>query len=722
MENSITLNPSFQDLMNFSVSNSRPNNVQYQSSRIGFLSVNDIQYTGTGTFGSQGPQGPQGPIGPQGAVGSPGFMGGQGPQGPYGPQGAQGSQGEQGIQGPTGASGLLSVIGTEFGDYIYWNTNSTSWEVGSEKITLGAGAGSTGAMDEIVAIGKYAGQENMGNGCVAVGYAAGQFNQTEYSVSVGYNAGTNNQGNAAVAIGNLSGFTNQAYDAVAIGVIAGETNQGFAAVAVGRGAGWNTQAEDAIAIGDFAGYENQGQFSIAIGKQAGYANQSANSIILNSSGNQVNALTGGFYVAPIRVQEDQPFSTNILVYNNTTKEIQQTTNIECDQLKLNSTSINLGFQAGTGVESVSIGKYSGYQNKQPSSLSIGFNSGFNLQGTGSVAIGTYSGNDQQQENSIGIGFAAGKNIQGTGSIAIGYNAGYENQLSSSIAIGEYAGMTDQKESSIAIGRSSGNNVQGSNSISIGNSAGATNQGDGTIAIGYLAGATNQGANSIAIGTRAGMASQCPNSIVIYANSSGFMSLDPSQEGLYIHPVRVTSTGDAVGLFYDQTTKEIIQNTNFTSSTEYNTIHKGLSVNGSTATPTKFYEFTSSYMGTSVVTPLILGIVFSDYSFVADVKVMLQYTSVVDELSVYTGQMIGGTSNGSVSTHNIKTFNNTVQNLPNIPTYDLIEAPTTYNVLVLQTTNNVANGDELIYSISIQCIKGTVLSISDNTGVVKTFDY
>ena len=80
-----------------------------------------------------------------------------GPTGAPGQEGSQGPTGSQGLQGPTGPSGQLNIIGSEYGDYIYWNTGSNNWVVGSSNVTIGASAG-INAGPNIVAIGKYAEQ------------------------------------------------------------------------------------------------------------------------------------------------------------------------------------------------------------------------------------------------------------------------------------------------------------------------------------------------------------------------------------------------------------------------------------------------------------------------------------------------------------------------------------------------------------------------------------
>lgn len=70
-----------------------------------------------------------------------------GPPGPIGPM------------GPIGPKGI-DASGSCFGDYIYWDTNTNKWVVGSDNITLGCHAGETNQGVNAIAIGKLAGTTN----------------------------------------------------------------------------------------------------------------------------------------------------------------------------------------------------------------------------------------------------------------------------------------------------------------------------------------------------------------------------------------------------------------------------------------------------------------------------------------------------------------------------------------------------------------------------------
>jgi hypothetical protein len=96
-------------------------------------------------------------------------------------------------------------------------------------------------------------------------------------------------------------------------------NGGFN-VAIGAFAGSTLQQSFATAVGAYAGLENQGAFSVAIGTGAGQQNQPENSIVINASGGNLNADTSNaLYISPIRTA----LSTNVLYYNQTTKEVSQ---------------------------------------------------------------------------------------------------------------------------------------------------------------------------------------------------------------------------------------------------------------------------------------------------------------------------------------------------------------------------------------------------------------
>ena len=89
---------------------------------------NSCGLTSGGTTGATGPTGSIGPTGPSG--------------GPIGPQ------------GPTGT---INPTGTNWGDYLYWDSTVSAWAIGDTNITLGS----------------FAGEFSQGLNAVALGYQAG---------------------------------------------------------------------------------------------------------------------------------------------------------------------------------------------------------------------------------------------------------------------------------------------------------------------------------------------------------------------------------------------------------------------------------------------------------------------------------------------------------------------------------------------------------------------
>lgn len=285
-----------------------------------------------------------------------------------------GSFGGTGITGPTGytgPTGSFTPSGTNFGDYIYWNTYTSPprWVVGDVQVSIGMNAGQTGQGANSISIGPGAGQTNQSHDSVSIGRAAGNTTQSDSSIaiglfsgssnqqngciSVGVNAGKNNQSSQSIAIGSFCGVTSQGGSSVALGFNSGQNNQGGSSVSIGVGSGQNSQGSSSVSIGQSAGNSGQSNFSIAIGASAGQNSQGTNSIsighsagltsqggnsicignsagssqcatgsiIINASGNTVNSSTTGTFINPIR-NSATGSQTNFLVYNTSTSEIQ----------------------------------------------------------------------------------------------------------------------------------------------------------------------------------------------------------------------------------------------------------------------------------------------------------------------------------------------------------------------------------------------------------------
>jgi hypothetical protein len=198
-------------------------------------------------------------------------------------------------------------------------------------------------------------------------------------------------------------------------------------------------------MGYFAGSQGQGTQAIAIGYTAVQGGQAANSIVIDASGGIIpSPTTAGFYVAPVTSTNA---TTNVMLYNLTTNEIQYSTNplpapgqFYGDYVYWDS--------AFPGTWAV------GNQN-----INIGSGAGESTTATGgrvqAVAVGYQAGNANQGEQAIAMGYNAGNYNQGTQSIAIGYFAGYSGQGANAIAIGYNAAASDQAANSIVLDASGG---------------------------------------------------------------------------------------------------------------------------------------------------------------------------------------------------------------------------------------------------------------------------
>jgi hypothetical protein len=302
-------------------------------------------------------------------------------------------------------------------------------------------------------------------------------------------------GHHTVAIGNYAGTTDQQYGATAVGNYAGYFSQGFEATAIGDKAGRGNQGSQGVAIGHRVAYEDQGVQATAIGA---YAAQ-------NSQGVQATAI--GYYAG----------------------------------------------QSSQGSSAVAIGTFTGQNSQGESSVAIGTYAAQDYQGSQSVAIGNYAGQSYQDYGATALGNYAGTYSQGYEATAIGNQAGENYQGSRAVAIGHRSGESNQGGRAVAIGQRAGNDSQNYGAVAIGSYAGYSSQGSSAVAIGINAGESNQGSYSVAIGTYAGQNSQADNSIVL--NASGG-SLDTSNAGFYVNPIRYVAGGSSNVLGYNTSTGEI----------------------------------------------------------------------------------------------------------------------------------------------------------------------
>jgi len=447
---------------------------------------------------------------------------------------------------------------TNYSDYIFWNNNTSKWEVGNTTVHIGANSGQTNQGANSIAIGELAGNLSQSSRAVAIGYLAGQLSQSGGSIAIGYTAGNSRQGTLSIAIGYQAGNASQSSNSIAIGNEAGYTNQ----------------SRYAIAIGNEAGYKQQGSYSIAIGNKIGFTSaQPSKSIILNANETELNPTTSdAFYVKPIRNVSVSNIlfydpSSGEISYDNSTKAAIAIPNgsqysqylywdVATSAWKVDGDKIHLGTNAGLstqGSNTIAIGNQAGNTNQSTGGLAIGYQAGGTGQQQNSIAIGIQAGSNTQKSHAVAIGFQAGFTNQNSNAISIGNQAGYTNQDYNSIAIGSFAGNLSQSTFSIAIGSNAGEVRQQSNAIAIGYKAGSNTQKINSIAIGFEAGFTNQGQYSIAIGNKAGSTNQPNNSIILNAFSSELAG-QTIANAFYVNPVRLNDTNDV--LFYNTSTGEI----------------------------------------------------------------------------------------------------------------------------------------------------------------------
>jgi hypothetical protein len=111
--------------------------------------------------------------------------------------------------------------------------------------------------------------------------------------------------------------------------------------------------------------------------------------------------------------------------------------------------------------------------------------------------------------------------------------------SDNITIGKHDGQFGQSNHAIAIGWRSGRHNQSIGAVGLGHEAGYNEQGDYAIALGYRSAYTLQADNSISLNA-SGVLNSCPNS------------------GLYITPIRNTTSTSLSTLHYDTTSHEIFE--------------------------------------------------------------------------------------------------------------------------------------------------------------------
>lgn len=187
-----------------------------------------------------------------------------------------------------------------------------------------------------------------------------------------------------------------------------------------------------------------------------------------------------------------------------------------NNLYLNTDTISLGTNSNAKTNSVGIGYQTLQASTGPYSVAIGYQtSQTNNYGGYSVSLGYKAGQTNQSQNTIAVGYESGFTNQSNYALSMGPQAGRTNQGAYSIALGYQTAYDNQNTSSIAIGNSAGRTTQGTNSIAIGNGAGYNNQGQYCIAIGTNSGNTNQANNSIVLNANNSNLNAATNGFFVY---------------------------------------------------------------------------------------------------------------------------------------------------------------------------------------------------------------
>ena len=494
--------------------------------------------------------------------------------------------------------------------------NAAHLSQGTSAVAIGANAASVSQGAQAIAIGRTAGTTTQGASSIAIGSGAAATSQGASSIAIGVGAAATSQSTQTIAIGRGAGSQSQGVQGIALGDQTATISQGIQAIAIGSTAGQSNQGRESIAIGQAAGLTSLGTHSIAIGRNAGgtggnaitmghYATADfANSIVISAGGTSLAPVSspgvGTLTINPIR--GNSIASTNMLMYNTTTKEVSYNTsgNVSADyflgngalmtgvtaslptsgnidirgnvigtyanvdqvitsNLSVTSQSVSIGFQAGNsgqGFSSVAIGANAAPLNQGPEAVAIGSNSAYTSQGSYAVAIGRNAGGNSQGVQAVAVGDGAGRLTQGTAAVAVGLTAGTSSQGISGVAVGFSAGRFTQGAQAVAIGDSAGISGQGTQAIAIGTSAGSSNQGNHSIGIGRLAGGL--GSNAIAIGHNA--QANLSNSIVISAWGNGGPLYSSGDGTLTIAPIRGNAIASTTMLMYNTTTREVSYNT------------------------------------------------------------------------------------------------------------------------------------------------------------------
>jgi len=431
--------------------------------------------------------------------------------------------------GGGGGGGLIN--GSNWGDYLFWNSNTSKWAVGDTNITLGAGAGQTNQGLDSVAIGKYAG--NIGGSPNLQTYFISFTTPGSYSFDVeGYIASVggipnNNTVTVIVVGGGGGGISSHFITGGANGGSGGYTNATYinlSTITGSVGAGGQTRTNTSTQAGGDTTFSSGSHTLTATGGREATMTTIFTTTYYPGSGGTPNGTSGG----------GSGYGSPRTHYGRGGQSYG-------------------GLSGGwtNGEDGAVLITIEFYKTTLPgtSTIAIGSSAGKNYQGNESVAIGHNAGQTNQYSNSVAIGYNAGQTGQRANSVSIGYNAGQTGQRANAVAIGHNAGQTDQAENSIAIGQGAENTALENNADQGGGIAigGNSKSYYTSVAIGQNATATtNGGGGSIALGANA--YATYPQSIVL--NGSG-AAVTSSAAGFFVGPVRnlTAPNGPSIPLTY-----------------------------------------------------------------------------------------------------------------------------------------------------------------------------
>ncbi len=473
---------------------------------------------------------------------------------------------------PCGGSNSSNALpsGRYFSDYLFYNNLTSSWQVGSDSVHLGAKAGATGIGYSSIAIGESANARNNfsiaigrstnlgGTNTIALNATGSSFstNQNDsffvtpvrpatsinvlyydpYSKEVTYGA-VPSSGNGGTATNGIPTGATQYGEYLYFN---GTTwSIGSAKVSIGAGAGAQGQANAAIAIGTDAGRSNQGSNAIAIGSKAGFTSQHSNTVIINATGLEVNSEGAGrLYVKPVR----EAMATKALYYDAITGEVTYDQRYD-----------------GSDIDDAS--QWSTFRAKQAVDMS-----GFRIAGLaapvgGSDAVTKDYLLSQLRDASDALPLGGGTMLGD-----IDMSGRRVRGLAGPIADADAAtkmyvdNVRTYVDTLFPLGSNYGEYLYhdgvkwavGTTSVNLGLNAGVSEAGDDTVAIGREAGMTSQGDYAVAIGARAGMTNQAHKSIVI--NATGVALAADISSAFYVAPVRENMTMKT--MYYNAATKEV----------------------------------------------------------------------------------------------------------------------------------------------------------------------